>query len=517
MHNLIKNLFILCILIFTTGCTDLSVFDRINDKTKQFKIVSYSTSDTNFVFSSQPAISIYFNESLLDKNIFSGIKLLRVNTHNTLYNYSITGNSITIIPVEPLVADEPYFITINRELRDIYLNPLDESRSFAVTYLVSGSTPQVTKVTPSDNTVLDGEPLIRVFFNDPISAVSISGQNANGLNGGFSITDSNNEKVSGRFEFFSDNFIFYPMTLKPYEKYTVKLDSSVKNAININIIEEKTTNFTVYGSLDHVLTINTDLSTDIFAIDTTNSEVLIADNDNNRIIRLDYTGNEVDSWEIPEKAKCVKVDTNGNIWVITDTHRIIKYSYAGLFIEWFGKSSTGGLKHSDIGLIPLSGTGNGEFNNPVDMLFCDDKIIVLDKGNNRIQVFDLNFVYISSIGNSSSGDGELNNPSAFAYMHSKDKIFVADTGNNRIVSFVLSDSSFEKISDIDTPLFISINPFDQLIYGNITANHLYDAGGLQLDELESIGPSDLNKRLIFVADKTLGLIKIYYLSGGIYE
>lgn len=62
-----------------------------------------------------------------------------------------------------------------------------------------------------------------------------------------------------------------------------------------------------------------------------------------------------------------------------------------------------------------------------------DRLYIADMGNNRVVVYDTQFNYVRSIGDS-SGPGRLSRPQG-VFVHDDGRIFVADTGNSRIAVF----------------------------------------------------------------------------------
>lgn len=82
-----------------------------------------------------------------------------------------------------------------------------------------------------------------------------------------------------------------------------------------------------------------------------------------------------------------------------------------------------------------SGSGPGQFNFPVDVATdTSDRIMVVDRTNCRVGVFSPTGVLDFEFGSCGSGDGEFSNPEAVA-TDSNDRIIVADGGNCRIEVF----------------------------------------------------------------------------------
>ena len=105
-------------------------------------------------------------------------------------------------------------------------------------------------------------------------------------------------------------------------------------------------------------------------------------------------------------------------------------SYAIVFVDKFGSS----------------GSGDGQFVSPPGVAVdSDDRIIVADSNNHRIQIFDSAGNFVSKFGSNGSGNGQFNFPNGVA-VDSDDRIIVADNSNHRIQIFIL-DFDFDGISD----------------------------------------------------------------------
>lgn len=82
------------------------------------------------------------------------------------------------------------------------------------------------------------------------------------------------------------------------------------------------------------------------------------------------------------------------------------------------------------------GEGDGQFDRPHDLDFSpsEDKLYIVDRDNNRIQVFDKNGTFLFKWGESGEGDSEFTLP--YGLDVDKDgNVWVADRGNNRIQKF----------------------------------------------------------------------------------
>src|SRR3972149_7403689 len=93
----------------------------------------------------------------------------------------------------------------------------------------------------------------------------------------------------------------------------------------------------------------------------------------------------------------------------------------------------------------MAGAGPGQFSVPTGVATdSTDRIIVADRGNNRIQVFNSAGVFQSEFGVMGAGPGQFSSPFGVA-TDSTDRIIVADRVNNRIQIFA------EPLGDIIPP------------------------------------------------------------------
>jgi DNA-binding beta-propeller fold protein YncE len=82
------------------------------------------------------------------------------------------------------------------------------------------------------------------------------------------------------------------------------------------------------------------------------------------------------------------------------------------------------------------GDNEGQFVRPHDLDFSptEDKLYIVDRDNNRIQVFDKNGTFLFKWGEEGEGDGEFTLPYGLD-LDKEGNVWVADRGNNRIQKF----------------------------------------------------------------------------------
>jgi len=169
----------------------------------------------------------------------------------------------------------------------------------------------------------------------------------------------------------------------------------------------------------------TDVATD------SNDRIIVADTFNNRIQVFDSTGafqfkfgnshNNQDTGPGDfDELRGVAIDSNDRI-IVADTHnsRIQVFDSTGAFQFEFGSRSS----------------APGQFFLPAGVTTdSNDRIIVADTGNSRIQVFDSTGAFQFEFGSFGLGPGQFDNLLHIA-TDSNDRIIVADSGNNRIQVF----------------------------------------------------------------------------------
>ena len=119
----------------------------------------------------------------------------------------------------------------------------------------------------------------------------------------------------------------------------------------------------------------------------------------------------------------VAYDPNNNRIIVADTynHRIQVFDSNGNFLFKFGNF----------------GSDDGQFRYPHGVAYDhnNNRIIVADTDNDRIQVFDSNGNFLFKFGSEGSADGQFDGPFGVAYDHNNNRIIVADTDNDRIQVF----------------------------------------------------------------------------------
>ena len=163
-------------------------------------------------------------------------------------------------------------------------------------------------------------------------------------------------------------------------------------------------------------------------------ERLVIDHKANRVARIDPSGAIVgtfggfgstngkfnDAWGIA-------VDSDGSIYVAdTFNHRIQKFDSQGNFLFAWG---TPGVSNA-----PGNGRSTIFFGPRAIVIDSQGRLFVTDTGNKRVQVFDRDGNFITQFGSSGTGNGQFNEPVGLA-IDQAGNIYAADTWNQRIEVF----------------------------------------------------------------------------------
>ncbi|KPL09296.1 MAG: hypothetical protein AMS26_23020, partial [Bacteroides sp. SM23_62] len=183
----------------------------------------------------------------------------------------------------------------------------------------------------------------------------------------------------------------------------------------------------------------------------------------------------------------IAIDAESFIYVSdTNNHRIQKFTPDGQFVtKWGSEGSDDGqfdffLQDNRLAQGGIATDINGD-------------VYVADTGNNRIQKFDSDGVFIMKWGTEGSGEGQFNNPEWIA-IDTNGNVYVADTGNNRIQKFDLNGGFITQWGtegsgegQFDTPLGIDVDTNGN-VYVADQRNHriqVFDADGNYIAEHEA--------------------------------
>ena len=129
------------------------------------------------------------------------------------------------------------------------------------------------------------------------------------------------------------------------------------------------------------------------------------------------------SWLITNSSPPLATDEEGYLYLADPNNdRILRYSPQGALVHEWGES----------------GDGDGELRVPSGIVVEDGLVYVTEDRNSRVQVFTTDGDFVRKWGSPGSGDGQFN--WLFENIHGIDLdengyVYVTDTGNNRIQKF----------------------------------------------------------------------------------
>ncbi|PPS21447.1 6-bladed beta-propeller [Brachyspira murdochii] len=134
-------------------------------------------------------------------------------------------------------------------------------------------------------------------------------------------------------------------------------------------------------------------------------------------------------YEKLENPRGFTIDNSGNIYIAnTKRDKIFKYNSNGNYITNIG----------------VSGIGDGQLLGPSSVFADNDgKLYVSDTGNNRISVFDIEGNFLYSFGKLGENEGELFSPAGIVV--NSQYIYIADMGNKRVQQFDLNGNYIKTI------------------------------------------------------------------------
>ncbi|MBN1155571.1 NHL repeat-containing protein [candidate division KSB1 bacterium] len=236
------------------------------------------------------------------------------------------------------------------------------------------------------------------------------------------------------------------------------------------------------------------------------------------LIYLFSIGNEAIDGNRLNNPQSISVDIEGNLYIAdTDNNRILKLKVDG----------------TPLTIVGGFGWGKEQFDTPLDI--CAKSLLdvfIADFNNQRIERYDKDLNYISSLYPSDSGDPNMTfgYPSAVS-ISQHGELIIIDSDNNRLIkinSFGESELSFGDFAGgsgkLDDPAQIDINSKDMIYVTDRAAGKIicYDYFGNYLCEL---GTSVLakpygifidNEDMIWISDVTLKEIFIFSSYGDLH-
>ena len=161
----------------------------------------------------------------------------------------------------------------------------------------------------------------------------------------------------------------------------------------------------------------------------------------------------------------ITCDQKGNI-IVGDrsNHRIQVFNSNGVLKAVFGSE----------------GTGQGQFNRPAGVAVTrEGHIVVADKDNHRIQVLKIDGTFLFKFGSKGGNDGQMIYPYDVAVNQIDGRIAVTDTGNHRLLIFSHEGALLGKFGykgylcgHFDSPRGIAFNDEGHIIVSDFNVHHI---------------------------------------------
>ena len=180
------------------------------------------------------------------------------------------------------------------------------------------------------------------------------------------------------------------------------------------------------------------------------------------ILHFDAAGEFLRSWgdDLIGVAHGIRVDRDDNVWVTDIKHHLVfKFSRHGKLLQAIGTSDR-------------PGPGRNQFNKPTDVAFGPDgEIFVADGyGNNRVMKFDRHGKFLSTWGTAGDQPGQFDLPHSIV-VDSRQRVLVGDRENDRIQLFDLDGRYLESWNGF-APYGIAIDSSQQVFIADGRANEI---------------------------------------------
>jgi len=228
------------------------------------------------------------------------------------------------------------------------------------------------------------------------------------------------------------------------------------------LINGNTNRIHVYGSSGELLQtnfgnrlLNKRFNTPTLITELPNSRVAVFDSHSKKILKLSFSEDLVDTYNIGLATYCLSANRYG--------HMVMAHQKSKTEREISIRSSENGYI---IHTISIPRTVRGVVESPIYSIYNnqDSNIVALDPLSCKILVMNLNGAILSQIGREGFRLGEMENPRSLC-LDAQNQIIVADTKNNRIVRFHSGNSNRSEVllQEVYRPLAVAFDACDQLV------------------------------------------------------
>jgi YD repeat-containing protein len=179
------------------------------------------------------------------------------------------------------------------------------------------------------------------------------------------------------------------------------------------------------------------------------------------------------------------IDSSGNVWVADYANdRVDEFNEKGEFIAAFGFGVSNGEAKLQTCTTTCkagaSGSGNGQFNGPTDLVFSGGNLYVVDQNNDRVQEFNTSREYVTQFGTKGNGNVQFSYPGAIA-ADSHGNLYVVDGGNNRIQELTASGTFLTAFGSVGSGNGQFSSP-EGVAIGSVGDVYVADAGNHRMQE-----------------------------------
>ena len=200
--------------------------------------------------------------------------------------------------------------------------------------------------------------------------------------------------------------------------------------------------------------------------------------DANDVWKLDAGGNLLEQWDqdFAQWAHGIRIAPDGSIWTVDGQgHQVKKWSHDG------------GELLMTLGEYGVAGETPDHFNRPTDVAFGPDgEFFVSDGyGNNRVARYDRNGEFVTTWGEAGTEPGQFNLPHTIV-VDARNRVLVGDRENARIQIFDLNGNLLEIWDHLGSPYGLAIDDSDQLYVADLVNARIWIARAANGELLQTI-------------------------------
>jgi DNA-binding beta-propeller fold protein YncE len=175
----------------------------------------------------------------------------------------------------------------------------------------------------------------------------------------------------------------------------------------------------------------------LYGLAVAGGEVYVADTDNNRVQVFDTSGTYQRQWGTAGSGdgqfllpRGIAVSAGGEVYVAdAGNDRIEVFDSSGTYLRQWGTPGSGDRQFTKPQGVAIGAGGEVYVADS-----CIDPLTAPEVGNNRVQVFSPDGIYLTQWGGYGTGDGQFSNPEGVA-VDADGEVYVVDSNNHRVEKF----------------------------------------------------------------------------------